>query len=38
MPRDSISDRRLSCFKWQRSLGEKIANFQLKFVCVGINL
>ncbi|BBN68183.1 Protein of unknown function D [Prunus dulcis] len=26
-----LEDGRLSCFKWQRSLGEEIANFQLKF-------
>ncbi|CAB4303728.1 unnamed protein product [Prunus armeniaca] len=24
-------DGRLSCFKWLRSFGEEIANFQLKF-------
>ncbi|KAI5351012.1 hypothetical protein L3X38_003903 [Prunus dulcis] len=26
-----LEDGRLSCFKWQLSLGDKIANFQLKF-------
>ncbi|KAI5323943.1 hypothetical protein L3X38_033016 [Prunus dulcis] len=26
-----LEDGRLSCFKWQCSLGDKIANFQLKF-------
>ncbi|CAB4273090.1 unnamed protein product [Prunus armeniaca] len=26
-----LEDGRLSCFKWLRSFGEEIANFQLKF-------